>query len=188
MNRSSFLRRGLALLLLAASLAGCSQNPTAPSVETSAAGRSSLSPVIDEPGGPADAPEASTVEGAYSTRLVTPGRGGSVSAGRFTVIIPRGALRQAAFVTVKHVDLTKNEVELEVRPAAANNFRMPVLLVADCASMDESLISTQTFYGWNPDESSWDAVLGLQVDVFDKSVSVPLWHFSKYKLDGAAGS
>ena len=188
MNRSTFVRRGLALLLLAASLAGCSQNPTAPSVEPSALGRSSLSLIIDEPGAPAAPPEASTVQGAYSTKLVTPGRGGRVSAGRFTVIIPRGALRRAAFVTVKHVDLTKSEVELEVRPAAANNFRVPVLLVADCASMDASLIPTQTIYGWNPDESSWDAVLGLQVDFFGKSVSVPLWHFSKYKLDGAAGS
>lgn len=128
------------------------------------------------------------MEGAYSTRLVTPGRGGRVSAGRFTVIIPRGALRQAAFVTVKHVDLTKNEVELEVRPDRANNFRMPVLLVVDGSSMDASLISTQTIYGWNPDESRWDAGIGVQVDLVDQSVSMPLWHFSKYKLDGAAGS
>ena len=184
MNRSTFVRRGLALLLLAASLAGCSQNPTAPSVEPSALGRSSLSLIIDEPGAPAAPPEASTVQGAYSTKLVTPGRGGRVSAGRFTVIIPRGALRRAAFVTVKHVDLTKSEVELEVRPAAANNFRVPVLLVADCASMDASLIPTQTIYGWNPDASRWDAGVGVQVDLVGQSVSMPLWHFSKYKLDG----
>ena len=189
MTRHSILRRGLALVLLASMLAGCSTLPTAPDVETNSTSTMRLAPIVSDP----DATPITTTEepvavtGAEASRLINPLLGGTVRAGQFRVIIPPGALRKTATVTVKQADLTRKEVELEVTPANANGFLVPVLLVADCTDMPKSLLSLQTIYWWNPTAARWQAVTGVQSNLLNRSISVPLWHFSNYKVDGKAG-
>lgn len=188
MKRPSSIRRVLALSLIAALLAGCSQHPTAPADPASTAGAARVAPQFDEPE-PAPSPVSPSPvsKSAESTRRISALLGGTVSAGQFRVIIPPGALRASASITVKQPDLTRREVELEVTPASANGFLVPVLLVADCSGMTPRLLSLQTIYWWNPEAARWEAVLGAQVNLLGKSVSVPLWHFSRYKVDGKAG-
>ena len=190
MKPRTILKRTTAILMLALFVGGCSQLPTDPTMTTSAssqAGAMRMSPSNQDELDANVGPKPGTVESASASRLIYPLQGGTVAAGQFRVIVPPGALRTRAVVSVKQADLTKREVELEVTPASANGFLVPVLLVADCSDMDARLLSIQTIYWWNPAEARWDAVLGAQVNLLGKSVSVPLWHFSKYKVDGKAG-
>ncbi len=189
MKRHSIIRRGLALVLLASMIAGCSTLPTAPNVALESTSTMQAAPIV---GDPDPSPISQTedpvpVQGAEASRLINPLVGGTVRAGQFRVIVPPGALRMAATVTVKQADLTRKEVELEITPPKANNFLVPVLLVADCADMSPRLLSLQTIYWWNPATSRWQAVPGVQINLLNKSISVPLWHFSTYKVDGKAG-
>ncbi len=187
MKSVSCIRPGLVLLLLAALVAGCSQLPTAPTVGPSASGVTTVAPHLDEPDSPATTVEAPAVLSAESSRSLTPLLGGTVRAGQFRVIVPPGALRMPAVVKLRQADLSKREVQLEITPASANGFLVPVLLVADCSDMSARLLSVQTIYWWNPTAARWEAVVGAQVNLLGKSVSVPLWHFSTYKVDGKAG-
>lgn len=189
MKRHSILRRCLALILLTSMIAGCSTLPTAPTVALDSPSAMLAAPIVDDPtASPITQTEPSaTVQGAEASRLINPLVGGTVRAGQFRVIVPPGALRMAATVTVKQADLTRKEVQLEVTPASANGFLVPVLLVADCADMSSRLLSLQTIYWWNPATSRWQGVAGVQINLLNKSISVPLWHFSTYKVDGKAG-
>jgi hypothetical protein len=175
-----------------ATLAGCSQSPTAPMTARQPAGAASMSP---EPGPdspptitPTTGPDP-TVQpaGAESSRWLIPVLGGTVSAGQFRVVVPPGALRQRALVTVRQPRLDQRVVELEVSPASANGFLVPVLLVADCSDMDPQLLSLQTIWWWNPTAQRWDAVLNVQLNLLGRTLTAPLWHFSTYKVGGKAG-
>lgn len=184
------------LVALAAILAGCSQSPTAPVVNQQAAGATSAtaerwsepSP-SDVPPAPVPAPGPTVVAdpAAESSKLIFPLLGGTVSAGRFKLVIPPGALRQGATVTVRQPRLDVREVQLEISPASANGFLVPVLLVANCSEMSSALLSLQTIFWWNPTSSRWEAVLGVQVNLLGRTLTAPLWHFSTYKVDGKAG-
>ncbi|MEQ1834724.1 MAG: hypothetical protein ABL977_16890, partial [Candidatus Eisenbacteria bacterium] len=121
------------------------------------------------------------------SRTLSPLVGGVVSAGRFKVVVPPGALRQRATITVTQRDPNGREVELGISPESANGFLLPVTLTANCADMPATLLRIQTIWWWNPIASRWDAVLNVQVNLLGRSVSAPLWHFSKYKVDGKAG-
>ncbi|MEO5987548.1 MAG: hypothetical protein ABIU54_00650 [Candidatus Eisenbacteria bacterium] len=186
MNCLSLIRRGLALLLLAAFVTSCSQLPTAPTTATPASGRTVLEPVGDDTNLGEITVDNAPAQGARSMRHITPKRGGSVRAGQFLVIIPPGALRRPAFISVRQLDLTKHEVELQVTPASANDFLLPVLLVADCSRMNTRLLSIQTIYRWSAARSQWEAAEGAEVDMSNKTVSVPLERFSTCKVDDEA--
>jgi hypothetical protein len=191
MTRHSILRRGLALLILAGFVAGCSQLPTAPNDAPHASGARLVAPPGDEPGAPEPAPAATpgptSVQSAEASRTMLPLVGGTVAAGKFRVLVPPGALSRRATVTVRQPDLRKQEVQLEISPPTANGFLVPVLLVADCSDMTPQLLSLQTIYWWNPGTSAWQAVPGVEVSLLGKSVTAPLWHFSTYKVGSKAG-
>jgi hypothetical protein len=78
-------------------------------------------------------------------------------------------------------------VQLEVSPASANGFLVPVLLVANCSDLDTKLLSLQTIWWWNPGAQRWEAVLGVQINLLGRTLTAPLWHFSTYKVGGKAG-
>ena len=124
---------------------------------------------------------------AESSRWLSPLLGGTVAAGQFKVVVPPGALRQRALVTVRQPRLDERLVQLEVSPASANGFLVPVLLVANCPDMDTKLLSLETIWWWNPDAQRWEAVLGVQINLLGRTLTAPLWHFSTYKVGGKAG-
>jgi hypothetical protein len=115
--------------------------------------------------------------------------GGVVSVGDFTVVVPPMALRRAASVTVTQADLAQPVVELEIAPASANDFRLPVILLADVSRMDRSLLSIAHISYWNPATGEWERVEGSVVNIAGLTVSAPLMHFSKYRVSsgGKAG-
>ena len=191
MRNSLVLTRVLAVATTLVLLAGCSHSPTAPVIAPGREASGALlwsEPVPDgqtqpEPE-PAPAPASTLVQ---SSRTLDPLLGGVVSAGRFKVVVPPGALRQRATISVTQRDPMGREVELGIAPESANGFLVPVTLTANCADMPATLLRVQTIWWWNPGAQRWDAVLNVQINLFGRSVSAPLWHFSKYKVDSKAG-
>lgn len=178
MNSRSIV--GALSLVLAAGwfVAGCSSVPTAPppsAPEGSSSGSGSV---------PAPAPQA-----VSRSVYVRAALGGTVSSGNFRVIVPPGALEGDAIVTVKQPDRTKPEVELTVTPEDRNGFRLPVLLVADVAPMDDALVTTSYLSWWNPDGARWERCEHSLVNALDVTVQAPLLHFSRYRVEqgGKAG-
>ena len=176
-------------LVLAAGLfvAGCSSLPstsnvTAPGVPDPE--------VVDTTAAPAPAPAPSKPAVSVSRSMyLRAALGGVVHAGNFTVIVPPLALPDDAIVTVRQPDLTKPVVELSVTPEDRNNFRLPVILVADVSPMDSPLVSVSYLSWWNPVASKWEPVDGSLVNVAGLKVQAPLMHFSTYRVEsnGKAG-
>ena len=106
--------------------------------------------------------------------------GGEVTAGRFTVIVPAGAFVGTANISVLIPDPAVAACELEISPASANGFALPVLLRANCqgaTNVDLANCGTLWF-----DEASnvWRTVSGTAVDLENQTVTASLWHFSTY--------
>ncbi len=203
MNRLQRFRATLAVATIALLLAGCSTLPTEPEpgplgsapVSGEGAVTSPYSGVDPDPdggagsgdGGGSGSPSADGATGASQTKSISRLLGGVVQAGRFKVIVPPLALRRNAVITVHQPDLTVNKVNLEISPASANAFLLPVLLVADCSYMPRQLLSLQSIWWWNPGANRWEFVVTSQVDLVKGTVTAALKHFSTYKVDGKAG-
>jgi hypothetical protein len=185
MRRSPTFLIALSLAVLV-SAAGCSNLPTQPT----APGASGASALTHD--------ESSELLGlesllGSSSQTTTTKRigilGGVVAAGNFKVVIPPGALLTTATITVSQPDPARPVVDLSIFPASANNFLLPVLLVADASPMEQSLLSVARIGYWNPKTGAWEGVSGSVVSVATLSVSAPLWHFSTYRVEsgGKAG-
>ena len=186
--RAAFLIAALATS--AALVSSCSKSPVAPVLGDSPSGRMNSAKWVDPESLPPTVEpvsELTTRTSASTTRTINGLLGGQVAAGDFRVVFPPGSILGTAQVTVTQADLSAKEVELEISPPSANAFLVPVLLVADCREMKPQILKLQTIYWWNPDTSRWQAVPGVVVNLLGRSVQVPLWHFSKYKVEGKAG-
>jgi hypothetical protein len=203
MTRLPKFRASLAVVTIALLLAGCSTLPTEPTTQDSSTrpfggdGTSQpLAGAASEPdpgpgttgGDGAGTPTGGGGEnGAIQSKAVSRLLGGVVRAGRFKVIVPPLALPRNAVITVHQPDLAVNEVQLEISPPSANNFLLPVLLVADCSDMPKKLLSLQAIWWLNPATHRWELVLTTKVDLLRSTVTAALNHFSRYKVDGKAG-
>ena len=72
-------------------------------------------------------------------------------------------------------------------PASANQFRLPVLLVANGSKLDLSLLKVSRISWYNPSTAKWEPVPGSSVDLLNLTVQAPLWHFSQYRVEGKGG-
>jgi hypothetical protein len=191
-----------AVLTALAVSAGCSSLPTSPRPEP--ASRSAASPgvwaerttpeptpapepiPVSEPGPSA---EQEPVEAAESSKAIFGRLGGQVSAGSFTVVIPPNAISGFATVRVRQPDVSKPYVRLEISPARSNDFKVPVMLIADASPMELELLKTAVISYFNPATGKWEPVAGSLVDLGALTVSCPLEHFSEYAVeaDGKAG-
>ena len=182
----------LLAIALAASVTSCSTAPTAPVLDPQNPGRTSSARWSDPETSPPvietdDLRLPLDTRSATSTRTINGVLGGTVQAGDFRVVFPPGAILGSARVTVTQPDLEAKEVELEISPPSANNFLVPVLLIADCKDMRPQILKLQTIHWWNPGTERWQEVPGVKLNLLGRSVQAPLWHFSKYKVDGKAG-
>jgi len=114
--------------------------------------------------------------------------GGTVQVGRFTLIVPPGAIQGTATITVQIPDPSVMRCDLSIAPASANGFKVPVLLVGNLlGAKDLDPLNVGTLW-YDPARGCWVSVPGA---LFDPSLSLlrtPLWHFSKYGIqDGKAG-
>lgn len=172
----------LALLALVTG-AGCSNLPTGPSPEVvseSGAGPAAPAAVI---------PTTTSVQSVSATKLIYGALGGRVTAGDFTVVIPPLAFSGTASVRVTQPDVAKPYVRLEISPASANKFRVPVVLVANAAPLSAAKLSAAYIAWYNPSTGKWERVLSSEVSLASRTVIAPLSHFSDYsvQVDGKAG-
>lgn len=181
------------LLALGAMLlvAGCSELPMSPvdgSMEQqvhSQAQVQSQAPVADQAAAATD----DVAAGASSTKRITGLLGGTVSAGDFTLIFPPLSVTGTVTVTVSQPDVEAPVVDLGIAPASANRFRLPVLLIARASRMDRGLLSIAYISCFNPESGRWERVPGCSVSLLNLTVTAPLAHFSRYRVEaeGKAG-
>ena len=177
-------RASLALMTLFV-IAGCSSLPTAPQPGSPPDQAFAPSGVATGPASATPAP----VQSATSTKTINGRLGGRVAAGNFTVVIPPLAIAGTATVTVSQPDVAKPFVELNISPASANRFRVPVTLIADATPMDSRLLSLAYISWYNPATRTWVRVPSSVVILGSRTVQAPLWHFSTYSVEagGKAG-
>ena len=160
---------------------GCSELPTQPVVENSAA------------------PEANQVMAAHSadlSRIVPPApqpgatsnqarilghRGGVVVAGKFAVVIPPGAFNGMATVRVDVPDPMQPLVELSIEPASKNHFDRPVTLVAMLPNVEAQILMASGVSELAG--GSWQPMAGVQANLQEMSLRTPLQHFSTYRVE-----
>lgn len=115
--------------------------------------------------------------------------GGSVTNGRWNVVVPPDAVSGTASISIEVPNLTSPACQLEITPATSNHFAVPVELTVDCRLVPVEKLKTFSIFWYDPATSKWIPVASSTVDLQNKTVSAPLEHFSKYAvgpLDGRA--
>jgi hypothetical protein len=135
--RQGTLLSAVVLTTLAIFLTGCSRNPVAPSSTVGAPAAAPASVSVD----PTDLPPSDG--GTPLTRIQTLATTdeGLLVVGRWTLWIRKNSLTMPATVTLHVSDPEAMSVQIDVQPAAANNFKQPVILTAntsDVAGFDYS--------------------------------------------------
>lgn len=110
--------------------------------------------------------------------------GGSLQAGRWTVVVPPGAFSGVGTVTLTVPDRTAIACELDIKPGSLNKFVTPVLLSFSTQGLNVDPAAL-TLYWYDPQTKTWVDVHGTG-DSGKQTVTAPLWHFSIYKA-GKAG-
>jgi hypothetical protein len=142
----------LLVAAMAAALTSCSQLPTAPRSGTAAATTAVAAPgsapmvigQVDDP-----APPSASGGGGFNTVSLVVGEAGSVQYGMFTLVIHKNSLKMPATIKIIQPDPNVMAVQFEVTPAAANDFQVPVRLVADCSSQSLDTVKSETTYWWD---------------------------------------
>lgn len=171
----------LLLLVLAGSLAGCSNLPTEPAMPAPSGAAA--------PTGGSSQALSLLGSTSYTTTKTIGLLGGIVSAGDFSLVVPPGALTTSATITVSQPDPSHPVVSLSISPASANKFLVPVVLTGNASRLSSALLSVSYISWYNPATGKWERVAGSSVSLATLSVSAPLWHFSTYRIEtgGKAG-
>lgn len=174
--------RHLSALALLALLAGCSSSPVGAPQLTVA------NPDFVQVAVP-DSVEGSGGGGVDGAPIVTTGdvdgdKGGVVDGGWFRVEVPEGAFAGWATITVTQPDPTRLMCELEITPASANQFKVPVLLIAkvtDLRAADDEML-------WFDEGAGVWRRIASTSGAGNTEVVAPLIHFSSYGvIKGRAG-
>jgi hypothetical protein len=115
--------------------------------------------------------------------------GGSLTNGRWNVVVPPGAVSGTATISIDLPNPLSPACQLEITPATSNHFDVPVELTVDCRLVPVEKLKTYSIFWYDPSTSKWVPVASSTVDLQNKTVSAPLQHFSKYAvgpLDGRA--
>lgn len=111
--------------------------------------------------------------------------GGTVTAGRMTVVVPPFAIAGTAVVTVTQPDTSALVVELNISPASLNHFALPVLLTMRAGGLISlDLLKGSRIERYDPVLGQWVPVAGSVVSVAGLTLQAPLWHFSTYRATG----
>ena len=171
MHRAATVAMALGLL------SGCSSAPVGPASVTSDNPQFAHSTSVPEP---------AALTGSVLTQtsaLINGTVGGVVKLGDWSVNIPAGAFAGSATVTINVPDPAVAKCDLNISPASANAFKVPVLLSCRLRTTTEVLADDMMW--WDPAASKW-RVIASAPSVATMSRVAPLWHFSKYAC-GKAG-
>ena len=128
------LLKAVVITTLAVTLTSCSRNPVAPSTDLSApagAGSAAVSVVPETP--PADG-DGGTPSSRTETFVAT--SEGVMTVGRWTLWFRKNSLTMPATITMRVTDPEAMDVQIDVQPAAANNFASPVVLTANVSDVN----------------------------------------------------
>ena len=117
--------------------------------------------------------------------------GGKLRLGRFEVTVPAGAYKGRATITLKVNDPSAKECHVDISPANANKFAIPVTLTANVADAPKEKQEGLEILYFDQKHQVWTAVPGSQFDPATGVVTAPLYHFSIYGvgsvLEGRSG-
>jgi len=144
--RHGDLLKAVVITTLAVTLTSCSRNPVAPSTDLSApagAGSAAVSVVPETP--PADG-DGGTPSSRTETFVAT--SEGVMTVGRWTLWFRKNSLTMPATITMKVTDPEAMDVQIDVQPAAANNFASPVVLTANVSDVNGYDYTTGDMQVW----------------------------------------
>jgi len=205
MPRTHRVLASVVLGVMIGGLAGCGQMTTAPEPQAT------TSAVTVAPGNGSAATATSTNSISTTTQgLLSPlesltlslvgllvrtlnlvgSLGGTLTQGRWNVVVPPNAIQGTATVAIGVSSEASSDCQLEIMPATKNHFNVPVVLTVDCSSVPPDKLAGYVILWFNPATRRWVPVEGSKVDLVRKTVSAPLLHFSRYSVgpaDGKAG-
>lgn len=168
----------LALLLMAATLAltSCGRSPVAPQAALpSDPGTTSMA------GTPIDDPSDPIVgEGGATAGLhVESQEAGVLKVGRWTLTVHKNSHIEAANISMTITDPAAMEVEIEVSPASANVFQVPIELTADCSDQPGMVIADNGIFWWNGD---WELASDLTTQAGSMTIKAKATHLTNAKV------
>jgi len=163
-------------------VSGCSNAPTAPVVAEIKDTPGPMSPPVFVLPVTLSAEDSVQPPILIISQRVDGAVGGVVNAGRFRLTVPPGAFVGPATITIFVPDPKQLGCSLEIDPPSANQFRVPVLLEADCVGAQVARASDLAMALWEPDLKVWRVVDGSAVDAAHWNVHAGLEHFSRYSV------
>jgi len=109
--------------------------------------------------------------------------GGKLSVGSYRVEVPAGAIKGTATITITQPDPSVLKCDLAIDPPSANQFAVPVTLVAKLPN--SAALDTDQNMWLDPSAQSW-RLLPSTADSARIELRSDLWHFSTYGT-GRAG-
>ena len=167
---------------LTAAMLGCGHEATAPVVET----YPSASYEITGPASPV-APVSAPATGQVisKSKRISALLGGTITAGRHTLVIPPAALRKDTLITLRDVTGVMGRVECEALPEGLE-FRLPATLIPRFSDLTPPQgYAMYCVVNEGTDSEQW-VYVGSQISVGNLGISALLHHFSKY-APGKAG-
>ena len=144
--RHGNLPMAVAITALAAFLTGCSRNPVAPAIDVSRTGSTGAGMISNVPEDP-QAPDGGTPSSETQSFLVT--SEGTMTVGRWTLWFRKNSLTMPATITLRVSDPEAMDVQIDVEPAAANNFAQSVVLTANMSDVAGFDYGTGTMMFWS---------------------------------------
>jgi hypothetical protein len=180
-----------ALLLFA----GCGAMTSAPVLDDSAridtngaAQQSSTMPIdtpAETPGGgvqPDPAPVPDTFDATSRSTEITSTSGGTVTNGRWKLVVPSGAFAGTARVAISTPNSKAWDCRLGILPATTNTFDVPAMLVVDCHTVTPRQLAKWALFRYDTGSATWVRVPDSTIDLKKKTVTAPVMDFSSYKV------
>jgi hypothetical protein len=136
---------------------------------------------------PEFAPAAVSLSGTLQvTKRIQPLRGGTITCGRHTLVIPPGALLRETDITLRDTSTRTGVVEAQLFPEG-QHFLVPVTLSMQIGAEPNAALG-YTIYWYDPTSAllSW-VNLGGVPSKDGRSVSTTLLHFSTYRAGTTGG-
>ncbi len=178
MSRVAQYRIAVCLAATALLAWGCAQAPTAvlqPRASTPAFVRVPVSA----------AQRFASGSSSIDTTIIDGAKGGTVTNGRFLLVVPPGAFQGSASLCITIPDASVMQCQLSISPPEANHFAVPVELVADYSGGNVVLPSQLATLWLDEVNQRWVEMPGSVVSPQGRTITTPLMHFSDYGI--AAG-
>jgi len=145
--RHGSLLTAVVLTTLAVFLTGCSRNPVAPTIGPAAVSGTGSALLGEVPSDTPPVADGGTPSTRVQTLAITDE--GLIVVGRWTLYIRKNSLKMPATITMHVADPEAMEVDIDVQPAAANNFGQTVFLTANMTDVGNFDYSAGGLLTWD---------------------------------------